>query len=92
MTKLELIKRLGKKFTGLTEAERHTLVDTVFAEISNTLAKQERVELRGFGAFSTRKRDARTARNPRTGRSIDLGERVTVYYRPGKALKDRVNN
>ena len=91
MTKLELIKKLGKKFTGLTEAERHTLVDTVFNEISNTLESQERVELRGFGAFSTRKREARTARNPRTGRSINLDERVTIYYRPGNALKDKVN-
>ena len=91
MTKSELIKRLSSKYTRLKEAELEALVNLVLGEISDALVKNERVELRGFGAFSIRERAPRQARNPRTGAKVTVGARKSVYYRAGKELKDFVN-
>ena len=92
MTKSELIKRLSSKYTRLKESELEALVNLVLKEISDALTKNERVELRGFGAFSIRERAPRTARNPRTGEKVTVGSRKSIYYRAGKELKDYINN
>lgn len=92
MTRSELIKKLAEKHPSLKEREIEELLAITLDEISQTLADDGRVELRGFGAFSVRTRQARTARNPRTGEKVTVGERKSVYYRPGKELKELLNN
>lgn len=91
MTKSELILRLSKKYPHLYQRDVETLVNTVFDNISETLVSGGRVELRGFGAFSVRKREARKARNPKNGQEVFIGERYAIYFRTGKELRERIN-
>lgn len=91
MTKSELILRLSKRFPHLYQRDIETLVSTVLNGISNTLVEGGRVELRGFGAFSVRKREARKARNPKNGKEVMIGERHAIYFRTGKELRERIN-
>lgn len=91
MTKSELIQRLSKKYPHLYQRDIEVLVSTVLNEISTALADGNRVELRGFGAFSVRKRDARAARNPKNGEVVNIGERHAIYFRTGKELRERIN-
>ncbi len=91
MTKSELILRLAKKYPHLYQRDIETLVGTMFDSISDTLVEGGRVELRGFGALSIRKRDARKARNPKNGQEVRIGERYAIYFRTGKELRDRIN-
>lgn len=91
MTKSDLVKKLKEKHGGLYLKDVAIIVDTVLDEISKSLSNKERVELRGFGTFSTRRRNARKARNPKTGEIVMLNERHTTYFRPGKELRERVN-
>lgn len=91
MTKSELIKKLKERYQNLFLKDADKLVDLIFNEISKTLEKGGRVELRGFGSFSTRDREPRMARNPKTGASVKLGKRRAIYFRAGKELRDRVN-
>jgi integration host factor subunit beta len=67
------------------------IVSTVFDEISAALARGERVELRGFGAFTVKHRDARTGRNPRTGEAVPVDEKAVPFFKAGKELRVRVN-
>ncbi|PIR33404.1 MAG: integration host factor subunit beta [Alphaproteobacteria bacterium CG11_big_fil_rev_8_21_14_0_20_44_7] len=92
MTKSELIKNLSVKFPSLREKEIEDIVNLILKEISDTLVAGDRVELRGFGAFSIRKREARVARNPRTGEKVKVAARKSIYYRPGKELKETLNS
>jgi len=92
MTKSELIKILKEKHPYLQLKEASNLVDIFFGMIGETLSQDGRAELRGLGSFSVRKREARKARNPRTGESVEIGERKSVYFRAGKALKDKINS
>jgi len=71
------------------DAER--VVATVFGEIADALADGDRVELRGFGAFSVKKRDARVGRNPRTGETVQVGVKNAPYFKTGKELRERLN-
>jgi len=66
-------------------------LNTVFDEITNAMANGDRVELRGFGAFSVKRRDARVGRNPRTGASVDVEEKHVPFFKTGKLLRDRLN-
>lgn len=91
MTKSELILRLTKRYPHLYQRDVETLVTTVLDGISNALVAGDRVELRGFGAFSIRKREARKARNPKNGAEVRIGERHAIYFRTGKELRERVN-
>lgn len=91
MTKSELILRLAKKYPHLYQRDIETLVSTIFDDISHTLVDGGRVELRGFGAFSIRKREARKARNPKNGQEVNIGERYAIYFRTGKELRERIN-
>ncbi|GBQ41417.1 integration host factor DNA-binding subunit beta [Komagataeibacter saccharivorans NRIC 0614] len=74
----------------MREVER--IVQVIFAEISNALMRGDRVELRGFGAFTIKKRDARTGRNPRTGETVSVDEKVVPFFKAGKELRERVNH
>ena len=91
MTKSELIQRLAEKNPHLYLRDVEKIVDTIFDEISAALANGDRVELRGFGAFSVKKRDARVGRNPRTGESVSVNEKHVPFFKTGKLLRDRLN-
>lgn len=88
MTKSELIQRLCKRYPHLYQRDIEVLVNTMFGEISQALTDGNRVELRGFGAFSVRARAARAARNPKNGTTVNVGERHSVYFRAGKELRE----
>ena len=91
MTKSQLIASLSKKFPHLYQRDVEVLVNTVFNEISEGLVDGGRIELRGFGAFSIRKREPRVARNPKNGESVTVSERYAIYFRAGKELRERIN-
>ena len=91
MTKSELIARLAARNPHLYQRDVERIVATVFDEISKALAGGHRVELRGFGAFSVKKREPRTGRNPRTGDSVQVSEKHIPFFKTGKQLRDRLN-
>ncbi len=92
MTKSELIQRLSKRYPHLYQRDIEVLVNTMFDEITKALATGNRVELRGFGAFSVRQREARAARNPKNGAMVSVGSRNAIYFRTGKDLRERITN
>ncbi len=75
----------------LSQRDVERIVNTVFEEISEALSRGDRVELRGFGAFSVKKRDARVGRNPRTGETVEVEEKHVPFFKTGKLLRDRLN-
>lgn len=91
MTKSDLIKRLADANPHLTQRDVEKIVSTVFDEVTEALARRDRVELRGFGAFSVRARKARTGRNPRTGAEVKVPDKVVPYFKTGKELRERLN-
>ncbi|MBO6560446.1 MULTISPECIES: integration host factor subunit beta [Nisaea] len=91
MTKSELIMRLAEANPHLYQRDVERIVSAIFDEISDALARGDRVELRGFGAFSVKKRDARVGRNPRTGDSVPVQEKFVPFFKTGKQLRDRIN-
>ena len=91
MTKSELIAELATANPHLRGQDVETIVATIFEEITYALARGERGELRGFGAFSVKHRDARTGRNPRTGASVAVDEKSVPFFKAGKELRLRVN-
>ena len=91
MIRSELVQKLCVDFPDLTQREIESVVSSLFDSITDQLAKGGRVELRGFGAFSTRQRDARIGRNPRTGDSVDVDAKRVPYFKPGKEMRERLN-
>jgi len=91
MTRSQLIARLIEHNPHLTSHDIEKVVNTVFDEISDALSRGDRVELRGFGAFSVKRRESRTGRNPRTGEAVDVDSKNTPYFKTGKELRDRLN-
>jgi len=91
MTKSELIAHLAVQHPHLRLPDIELVVGTIFEEVSAALARGDRVELRGFGAFTTRKRDPRQGRNPRTGEAVAVAGKGMPHFRPGKELRIRVN-
>ena len=91
MTKSELIAQLAAENPHLRQPDVELIVATIFDEITNALARGDRVELRGFGAFSAKRRDARTGRNPRTGAAVPVAGKAVPYFKPGKELRERIN-
>ena len=91
MIRSELVAIVAEQNPHLTIRDVERIVATVFDEISDALAEGRRVELRGFGAFSTRARDARTGRNPRTGAAVAVNAKRVPYFKPGKELRERLN-
>jgi integration host factor subunit beta len=91
MTRSELIAELARRNPHLMQRDVEAIIATVFDEIVAALAAGNRVELRGFGAFSVKKRDARTGRNPRTGEAVAVSEKVVPFFKAGKELRERLN-
>lgn len=91
MIRSELVTAVATSNPHLTVRDVERLVGVIFDSIVDALADGRRVELRGFGAFSTRARDARTGRNPRTGTSVTVDAKRVPYFKPGKDLRDRLN-
>jgi len=91
MTKSELIARLAERNPHLYQRDVERIVTTIFDEIAEALARGDRVELRGFGAFSVKSRNARQGRNPRTGESVAVDGKVIPFFKTGKQLRERLN-
>jgi integration host factor subunit beta len=91
MTKSELIQRLAERNPHLLHRDIERIVQTVFDEIADALSEGNRVELRGFGAFSVKNRTARTGRNPRTGSAVSVEAKRVPYFKTGKELRERLN-
>ena len=91
MTKSELIARLAELNPSLYHRDLEQLVNTVFDTITEALENGDRVELRGFGAFSLRERKARVGRNPRTGESVDVDAKTIPFFKMGKGMRERLN-
>ena len=91
MTKSELIQRLAERNPHLLHRDIERIVQTVFDEIADALSEGNRVELRGFGAFSVKNRTARTGRNPRTGTAVSVDAKRVPYFKTGKELRERLN-
>ena len=91
MTKSELIRHLAEQNPHLYQRDIERVIATVFDEITTALAHGERVELRGFGAFSVKRRDARVGRNPRTGETVHVAEKFIPFFKTGKELRERLN-
>lgn len=91
MTRSQLVQSLMRDNPHLYHRDVERLVATVFDEIAFALARGDRVELRGFGAFSVKRRNARTGRNPRTGEAVRVPEKGVPFFKPGKRLRERVN-
>ena len=92
MTKSELIARLAEQNPSLYHRDLEQLVNTVFETITKALEDGDRVELRGFGAFSVRERKARIGRNPRTGEPVDVEAKRMPFFKMGKGMRERLNN
>jgi len=91
VTKSELIADIAAANPHLRSADVELIVATIFDEITGALAAGQRVELRGFGAFTTKHREARTGRNPRTGEAVSVDEKSVPFFKAGKELRERVN-
>jgi len=99
MTKSELIDRLVTAFNPSSEeGQKHifrredakTVIDTILGEITDALARGDRVELRGFATFSVKEREARVGRNPRTGETVHVPSKRVPYFKAGKEIRDRL--
>ena len=91
MTKSELINRLAANNHHLLHSDVVRVVNTIFDEITDALEQGDRVELRGFGAFSVKTRAARTGRNPRTGDAVQVSEKFVPFFKSGKQMRDLLN-
>lgn len=91
MTKSELIQRLAEANPHLYLRDVERIVTTIFDEITDALATGDRVELRGFGAFSVKERGARIGRNPRTGEAVEVPSKFIPYFKTGKQLREKLN-
>jgi len=91
MIRSELIQKIADENPHLYQRDVEKIVNTIFEEIIGAMSRGDRVELRGFGAFSIKKRDARTGRNPRTGEAVAVEEKHVPFFKTGKLLRDRLN-
>jgi integration host factor subunit beta len=91
MTKAELVEEVARA-AELTKKDSEVIVDEVFKNIIQALNRGEKIELRGFGSFRVRQRDARRGRNPKTGAPVDIPAKRVPYFKPGKELKELIND
>ena len=91
MTKSELIERLSDNHELLSKKDAETVINIIFGGIGTALAQGDRVGIRGFGSFSVRERDAREARNPKSGELVKIPTRKTPFFKTGKELRERVD-
>ncbi|MBN8844580.1 MAG: integration host factor subunit beta [Sphingomonadales bacterium] len=92
MIRSELVQKIASENSDLRLEEVERIVDAFFDSIVDQLASGGRVELRGFGAFSTRSRESRTGRNPRTGAPVAVNAKKVPYFKPGKEMRERLND
>ena len=92
MTKSELVNHLSELNPHLYHHHVEIIVGKIFDEIGNALSRGDRVELRGFGSFSVKRRESRLGRNPRTGETVRVQEKHIPYFKAGKDLRERLNN
>ena len=91
MIKSELVQRIAEKNPHLYQRDIEKIVNAVLNGITEALIRGDRVELRGFGAFSVKRRDARLGRNPRTGTHVDVVEKAVPFFKTGKEMRERLN-
>ncbi|NRB16023.1 integration host factor subunit beta [Parasedimentitalea psychrophila] len=91
MIRSELIQKIAEENPHLYQRDVERIVNTVFEEVTGAMSRGDRVELRGFGAFSVKKRDSRVGRNPRTGETVQVDEKHVPFFKTGKLLRDRLN-
>ena len=91
MVKSQLIKRLVEKYPRMSVREMQVVISAILDTITEALANNEHVEIRGFGTFSVRSRNPRKARNPKTGQPVNMPKKNTPFFVVGKELKERIN-
>jgi integration host factor subunit beta len=91
MIKSELVQRIAARNPHLYLRDVEKIVNAIFDEITTALSRGDRVELRGFGAFSVKHRDARIGRNPRTGAHVPVDEKAVPFFKTGKEMRERLN-
>lgn len=91
MIKSELVQKIAQANPHLYQRDVELIVNTILDEICSALARGDRVELRGFGAFSVKNRPARTGRNPRTGDKVSVSEKFVPFFKSGKEMRERLN-
>jgi integration host factor subunit beta len=91
MIKSDLVWKIAQQNPHLYQRDVQKIIDIMFGEITTAMARDDRVELRGFGTFSIRKRSPRTARNPRTGALVSVEKKAFVYFKTGKQMRSRLN-
>ncbi|MBN1958094.1 MAG: integration host factor subunit beta [Desulfuromonadales bacterium] len=91
MTKSELIEKLSDGHELLNKKDAETVINLIFGGIGDALSEGSRVEIRGFGSFSVREREAREARNPKSGELVKIPSRKTPFFKTGKELRERVD-
>ena len=89
--KSELVQRIADKNPHLYQRDVENIVNAILGEITNALSRGDRVELRGFGAFSVKQRDARVGRNPRTGQHVEVQQKYVPFFKTGKEMRERLN-
>lgn len=92
MIKSELVERITAKNPHLYQRDVENIVNAILGEITTALSKGDRVELRGFGAFSVKNRQPRIGRNPRTGEKVPVEEKWVPFFKTGKELRERLND
>ena len=92
MTKSDLIFKIVQKYSFLYQKDVHKIVNIIFGTVSEAINNGDRVELRGFGAFSSKHRDARIGRNPKTGKPVAIPSKKLPFFKMGKAMKERINS
>jgi integration host factor subunit beta len=91
MTKSALIEKVSEKVEGLTLKQTEIVVETVFENMKEALSKGEKIEIRGFGNFRLKERKPRTARNPKTGETVEVPQKMALHFKMGKALREALN-
>jgi integration host factor subunit beta len=91
MIKSELVQKIAERNPHLYQRDVENIVNAILDEVVNALSRGDRVELRGFGAFSVKNRPARTGRNPRTGTQVSVAEKYVPFFKTGKEMRERLN-
>ncbi|PYE84075.1 integration host factor subunit beta [Pseudoroseicyclus aestuarii] len=91
MIRSELVQKIADENPRLSQRDVERIVNTIFDQVTEAMAQGHRVELRGFGAFSVKKRDGRIGRNPRTGEAVEVEEKHVPFFKAGKLLRERLN-
>ena len=91
MIKSELVLKITHKYPELYQRDADLIVNTIFNEISEALARGDRVEIRGFGSFNTKKFEAHVGRNPKSGQKIPVEEKIKPVFKAGRELRKRIN-